>query len=64
MALDSVVSRVWWSKSGTPAVTERLVTEGKPVQARAGHLRIDIQDSNHNSWRVDNVDLFELVDRI
>jgi len=31
---------------------------GKFVQARAGHLRIDIQDSNHNSWRADNVDLF------
>ena len=30
---------------------------GKLVQARAGHLRIDIQDSNHNSWRADNADL-------
>jgi len=27
---------------------------GKLFQARAGHLRIDIQDSDHNSWRVDN----------
>ena len=24
----NVVSRVWWSKSGTPVLTERLVTEG------------------------------------
>ena len=31
---------------------------GKLVQARAGNLRIHIQDSNRNSWRVDNVDLF------
>jgi len=42
-----VVSRVWWSKSGTPVLTERLVTEGNWFNARAGHLRIDIQDSNH-----------------
>jgi len=32
-------------------------SSGKLVQARAGHLRIDIQDSNHNSWKVDNADL-------
>jgi len=31
---------------------------GKFVQARAGHLRNDIQDSNDISWRVDYVDLF------
>jgi hypothetical protein len=34
-----VVSRVRWSRSGTPVLIK---------QARAGHLRIDIQDSNRN----------------
>jgi len=43
----SVVSRVWWSKSCTPVLTERLVPEGKWFKARAGRLEIDIQDSNH-----------------
>jgi len=28
------------------------------VQARAGHLRIDIQDSDHNSLRVEYAGLF------
>ena len=47
----SVVSRVWRSKSGTPVLTERLVTEGNWYEARAGHLIIDSHESNHNSWR-------------
>jgi len=47
-----VVSLLWWSKSGTPVLTERPVPEGNWFKARAGHLRIDIQDSKHNSWKV------------
>ena len=43
----SVVSRVWWSKSGAPVVTERLVPEGNWFKAHVGRLRIDIQESNH-----------------
>jgi len=31
---------------------------GKLVQAVVVHLRIDIQDSKHNSWRIENIDLF------
>jgi hypothetical protein len=46
-----VVSPVWWSKSGTPVLTERLVTEGNWYEAPTGHLTIDIHESNQNSWR-------------
>jgi hypothetical protein len=42
----------------TPVLTERLVPEGSWFRTRAGHLRIDIQDSNRNSWKVDNDGLF------
>jgi len=49
--VDCVVFWVWRSKSCTPVLTERLVTEGNWYEAPAGHLRIDIHESNHNSWR-------------
>ena len=45
--LYTAVSRVWCSKTGTPVLTERLVPEGSWFKARAGRLRINIQDSNH-----------------
>jgi len=44
-------------------LTKRLVTEGNWYKARVGHLRIDIDESNHNSRRVEFVDLLQLVDR-
>jgi len=43
----TVVSRVGCSKPGTPALTERLVPQGSWFKARAGRLRINIQDSSH-----------------
>ena len=44
-------------KSGMPVLTERLVTEGNLYKARAGHLRIDIHESNHNRihWNITRV---------
>jgi hypothetical protein len=41
---------------------ERLVPEGDCYLARAGRLRINIQDTNHDSWRAAIVDLFKSVD--
>jgi hypothetical protein len=46
-----------WLKSGTSVVTERLVPEGCWYGLRAGHFRIDIQDSKHNSLGVEYVGL-------
>jgi hypothetical protein len=43
-------------------LTERLVPEGDLYLARAGRLRIDIDDTNHDSFKVDIIDLFnELI---
>jgi hypothetical protein len=47
---------------GTPVLTERLVPEGDWYLTRAGRLRINIHDTNHDSWRVDIFDLFKSVD--
>jgi hypothetical protein len=51
----SVISQVWWSKSGTPVLTERLVTEENWYKAHSGHLRIDIHDTSQNSWSVERL---------
>jgi hypothetical protein len=48
-----------WLEAGTPVLTERLVPEGDWYLARAGRLRIDIHDNNHDSFKVDIVDSFK-----
>jgi len=50
---STVILWVWWLKWGMPVLTMQLVTEGNSYEAHAGHLRIDIHDSNYNSWRVE-----------
>jgi len=39
-------------------VDRAATSKGKLVQACAGHLTTDIQDSNHNSLRVEYAGLF------
>jgi hypothetical protein len=43
-------------------LTERLVPEGIWYLARAGRLSFDIHGTNHDSCKVDIVDLFKCVD--
>jgi hypothetical protein len=46
-------------RSGNAVLTERLVPVGDWYLARAGRLRIYIHDTNHDSFKVDIVDLFK-----